>query len=464
MAASASLISSTNRYAPTQVISRVTRSPSTADTAVPGRLPTWTRVPPRAVARSTFPSAAGAPDASNSSSASSGRVSPAARLRTSSAPMALATASEASLMSAATTEAAPRYLAAATTREPIGPAPLTTTSRPRTSPARCTACSATASGSASAPCSVLTPSGSAPGDRPRRHARPGGQPARHGGVGGARRPGHPRDHLGGRVPVRRGDQRRARRHARRPRREPGDHSPVPDRGGRGGAGRGGRPEHGQQQGDAAAGRCLVSAVVTGGETMALLDAPASGRLGGSLPVGIGGAESNVAIGLARLGVDWGWGSRVGADGRGTYVTREIRAEGGRVVAVRDPDAPTGLMLKEHRNGRPWWVRYYRAGSAASRLSTADVDAVADEIGAADVLHLTGITAALGASPLAAVRRAIEVAHAAGTLVSFDVNHRATLWSDEAAAPVLARLAAAADLVFAGPEEAALVLGRTPGPS
>ena len=121
IASRASLISSTNRYAPTQVISRVTRSPSTADTAVPGRLPTWTRVPPRAVARRTLPSAAGAPDASNTSSASSGSESPAARLRTSSAPIALATASEASDRSAATTDAAPRYLAAATTSDPIGP-------------------------------------------------------------------------------------------------------------------------------------------------------------------------------------------------------------------------------------------------------------------------------------------------------------------------------------------------------
>ena len=76
-----------------------------------------------------------------------------------------------------------------------------------------------------------------------------------------------------------------------------------------------------------------------------------------------------------------------------------------------------------------------------------------------MLHLSGITAALGRHRCAAVERAIEVARAAGTLVSFDVNHRATLWSDDEAAPVLARLAAAADLVFAGPEEAALVLGR-----
>jgi len=202
-------------------------------------------------------------------------------------------------------------------------------------------------------------------------------------------------------------------------------------------------------------------VVTVGETMALLDAPASGRLGTALPVRIGGAESNVAIGLARLGVDCTWTSRVGDDALGTFVTREIRAEGVRVVATRDAAAPTGLMVKEHRGGRPSRVRYYRAGSAASRLSPADVDAVADEIAAADVLHVTGITAALGAAPLTAVERAIEVARAAGTTVSFDVNHRATLWPAAVAAPVLARLAAAADLVFAGPEEAALVLGRPP---
>ena len=207
----------------------------------------------------------------------------------------------------------------------------------------------------------------------------------------------------------------------------------------------------------------MTAVVTVGESMVLLDAPASGRLGAALPVGIGGAESNVAIGLARLGVDCAWVSRVGDDALGTFLAREIRAEGVRVVATRDPAAPTGLMVKEHRGGRPWRVRYYRAGSAASRLSPDDVDAVADEIAAADVLHLTGITAALGTSPLAAAERAVAVARAAGTVVSFDVNHRATLWSDAAAGPVLGRLAASADLVFAGPEEAALVLGRAAAP-
>ncbi|GAA4696024.1 sugar kinase [Pseudonocardia yuanmonensis] len=207
----------------------------------------------------------------------------------------------------------------------------------------------------------------------------------------------------------------------------------------------------------------MSAVVTLGETMALLTP--QGRLiaGSAMTVGIGGAESNVAIGLARLGVDATWVSRVGDDDLGRAVVREIRAEGVRVLAGTDPDAPTGMMLKEFRGGRPHRVRYYRAGSAASRLAPAHVDAVADEIAAARVLHLTGITPALGTGPRAAVVRAVEIAREAGVLVSLDVNHRRTLWSDAEARAVLADLVATCDLVLAGPEEAALVLGLDPGP-
>jgi 2-dehydro-3-deoxygluconokinase len=205
-------------------------------------------------------------------------------------------------------------------------------------------------------------------------------------------------------------------------------------------------------------------VVTLGETMALLDVPAGGglRTGACLPVGIGGAESNVAIGLARLGVPSTWISRVGQDAFGALVTREIRAEGVRVIARQDPTAPTGLMVKEHRGGRPRQVRYYRSGSAASRLTPADLDE--DAIGSADVLHLSGITPALGQGPLRTVERAMEIAQAAGTLVSFDVNYRKTLWSLDDAGPVLARLVGAVDLLFAGPEEAALLLGWQSEPS
>ncbi|MBE1493477.1 2-dehydro-3-deoxygluconokinase [Amycolatopsis lexingtonensis] len=207
---------------------------------------------------------------------------------------------------------------------------------------------------------------------------------------------------------------------------------------------------------------MTGSVVTLGETMALLTTPPAGRITGGtgLTVGIGGAESNVAIALARLDVPCTWISRVGDDALGALVVKEIRGEGVDVVVRRDDAAPTGMMLKELRGGRPWRVRYYRRDSAASRLSPDDVDEPL--IASAAVLHLTGITPALGPGPLAAVERAIAVARAHGTLVSFDVNHRRSLWPDEVAAPVLARLAAAADLLFAGPAEATLVLdGRWP---
>ena len=203
-----------------------------------------------------------------------------------------------------------------------------------------------------------------------------------------------------------------------------------------------------------------SAVVTIGETMAMLTAPNKGlRSGSSLPIGIGGAESNVAIGLARLGVPSTWISRLGADSFGTLIARELRAEGVRVIAAVDPDAPTGMMVKEHRDGKPWRVRYYRNHSAAAQLSPADLNEAA--IIEADVLHLTGITPALGPGPLLTIQRAIEIADAADTLVSFDVNYRSTLWSPQDAADVLSRLTSKVDLLFAGPEEAALLLGVQP---
>ncbi len=199
-------------------------------------------------------------------------------------------------------------------------------------------------------------------------------------------------------------------------------------------------------------------VVTLGETMVCLALPEHGRSGGAVPlaIGIGGAESNVAIAVARLGVRSTWMSRVGADDFGSMVVREILGQDVRVIAHRDPGAPTGLLVKEHRQGRPSKVRYYRAGSAASRLSPADLDEAAiDEAG---VLHLTGITPALGSQPAAAVDRAILVAREAETLVSFDVNYRSSLWSPSKAAPVLSRLAAGVDVVFAGLDEAQLLIG------
>lgn len=199
-------------------------------------------------------------------------------------------------------------------------------------------------------------------------------------------------------------------------------------------------------------------IVTIGESLGLLVASRLGRLElvPSMDLHFGGAESNVAIGLARLGVPVTWMGRLGDDAIGRLIERELRAEGVTPSVTRDAEAPTALMLKERPAAGASAVSYYRTGSAGSRLAPDDLDL--DRIREARVLHLTGISAALGPSSLAALDAAIETAHAAGAIVSFDVNHRSRLWGAEQAAPVYRSLAARADLVFAGEDEAALLTG------
>jgi 2-dehydro-3-deoxygluconokinase len=204
-------------------------------------------------------------------------------------------------------------------------------------------------------------------------------------------------------------------------------------------------------------------LITFGETMGLVSAEGIGDIeyARSFSFGIGGAESNVAIGVARLGGPATWFGRVGPDATGDLIVRRLSAEQVRVLAIRDP-AFTALMVKHRRSGTSWHVDYHRAGSAGSRLGPADVP-VAEVAGAA-ILHVTGITPALSPSARAAVLHAVAVARAAGVSISVDVNYRRKLWSPADAAPVLRDLVSRADIVFAGPDEAELVLGEAPSPA
>ena len=192
-----------------------------------------------------------------------------------------------------------------------------------------------------------------------------------------------------------------------------------------------------------------------GETMAMVAPVSGGRLGEaeSFRLDAGGAESNVAAHVAALGHRTAWFSRLGDDSLGRRVAAQLADRGVDVSAVvLDPAHPTGLYVKDPGHG----VSYYRAGSAASRLSPADADAV--ELAGVRILHLSGITAAISDSAAAFLSRVIDRAHAAGVLVSFDVNHRAALWSHAAAAGALAALAARADLLFTGRDEAQSLWG------
>ncbi|WP_235830834.1 sugar kinase [Arthrobacter cheniae] len=205
-------------------------------------------------------------------------------------------------------------------------------------------------------------------------------------------------------------------------------------------------------------------LVTLGETMALLTAQHPGPLAhvSSMSLGIGGSESNVAIGVQRLGGNAVWCGRTGTDSLGQLVRREIRAEGVTVLVTEDPDAPTGLMLKERRTLSTQKVSYYRAGSAGSRLTPEDLDP--SIITGAAILHLSGITPALSASAASAVREAIGIARSAGVTVSFDLNYRANLWTAVDAGRSYLELIPLTDIVFAGDEEAALAVGAAEDPA
>jgi 2-dehydro-3-deoxygluconokinase len=197
-------------------------------------------------------------------------------------------------------------------------------------------------------------------------------------------------------------------------------------------------------------------LVTFGETMALFAARRTGplRFARDFDLGFGGAESNVAIGVRRLGHTAAWLGRLGADEFGDLIWSALAGEGVDVRAVRDPDAPTGLMIKGRRTADLIDVRYYRKDSAGSRLSAADLDP--GLIGSARVLHVSAITPALSASAREAVRHAIAVARSSEALVSLDVNFRRALWTPEEAGAWLRETVGDVDVLFATEAEGRLI--------
>ncbi|MGH4031901.1 sugar kinase [Actinomycetota bacterium Odt1-20B] len=204
-------------------------------------------------------------------------------------------------------------------------------------------------------------------------------------------------------------------------------------------------------------RTDTGAVFTFGETMVALRGSGPLKLGGSMEVSVAGAESNVAIGLARLGHPVRWAGAVGDDEAGELVLRTLRAEGVDVSgATRDAAAPTGLILFEPRLPEVTRVHYYRAGSAGSRIKACAVEE-AFTAGPPRVLHLTGITPALGPSALCAARRALRLAREHSTLVCLDVNFRSRLWSYEDASVALREWMPYVDVLIASDDELPLCL-------
>ncbi|MBS0451283.1 MAG: sugar kinase [Proteobacteria bacterium] len=173
-----------------------------------------------------------------------------------------------------------------------------------------------------------------------------------------------------------------------------------------------------------------------------------------------GAETNVAIGLSRLGLKVGWASRLGTDSMGRALIATMKGEGidcSHVIC--DETQKTGFQFKGRvTDGSDPPVEYHRKGSAASHMGPQDVDE--PWLRSARHLHATGVFPAISQTALQAAAKSMEVMRAAGRTISFDTNLRPTLWpSTEVMREQINRLASLADWVLPGIEEGLLLTGH-----
>jgi 2-dehydro-3-deoxygluconokinase len=206
-------------------------------------------------------------------------------------------------------------------------------------------------------------------------------------------------------------------------------------------------------------------LTTLGEALVVMDLVSRGplRYVSGFEKHVGGAELNVAVGLSRLGHRVGWTGRLGEDEFGKEILALARGEGVDVSrATIDPEGPTRIYFKEWRALGQLRVYYYRTGSSASRMRFDDLDL--EYLFSGEILHLTGITAALSESCLDLIERLLSAANERSVIVSFDVNVRWMLFEGQDPRKVLAPLAARADLLFLSDDEADLLFGGSdPGP-
>lgn len=199
---------------------------------------------------------------------------------------------------------------------------------------------------------------------------------------------------------------------------------------------------------------MMKKIITVGETMAAFapEKPGMIRYAKDFEWSAAGAESNLAIGVCKLGHKASWLSQLGEDEFGHFVLNTIRAEGVETEQVRfNEEYRTGVMFKQVLTGRETSVFYYRENSAASHMD----ESLWDEsiFDGAEILHLTGITPVLSETCRKLCFSLAEKARNKGVLFSFDPNIRKKLWKGTDYSSVLRELLLQADIVLLGLDEA-----------
>jgi 2-dehydro-3-deoxygluconokinase len=204
-------------------------------------------------------------------------------------------------------------------------------------------------------------------------------------------------------------------------------------------------------------------IVCFGELMLRLAAPARERMLQSprLNIQIGGAEANVAVSLANFGHDTAMVGAIANNSLGDAALGELRRHGVNVDKVLRREGRMGLYFLETGSGhRPSEVLYDRADSVFANTGGENYD-WPGLLEGASILHVSGVTPALGATTANAAIAAARAARAAGAKVSFDGNFRSKLWAvwDGDPRKILHELIAEADFAFADHRDIAMVLGE-----
>jgi 2-dehydro-3-deoxygluconokinase len=203
-------------------------------------------------------------------------------------------------------------------------------------------------------------------------------------------------------------------------------------------------------------------IVSFGEILLRLAAPGRELLlqSGRLDVCVGGAEANVAVALASLGQEVAMVSGLPDNPLGRSARDFLRGHGVDTGPIIWNEARMGLYFLTLGAGlRASEVIYDRAESAFVKSCAQGFD-WPRLLEGAGLLHLSGITPALGTDTAEAAIAAAETANAMGVPVAFDGNYRARLWQtwDSNPREILTRLIASADILFGNYRDISLVLG------
>lgn len=171
---------------------------------------------------------------------------------------------------------------------------------------------------------------------------------------------------------------------------------------------------------------------------------------------IGGAELNVAIGCARLGLKSGWISRLGQDDFGKHILKTVRGEGIDTSQIELVEGyQTSVYFREVMANGDSRSFYYREKSPTSTMTAESLDE--NYFRNSKVLHITGVFPSINDNNKEILLKAVELAKKNNLLISFDPNIRLKMWTKSQAREFINKFLSEVDILLVGDEEISILI-------